>query len=468
MKVKIGLEIHVAISNTKTKLFCSCPNKVVKEPNSICCPTCIGLPGSKPRVNREVINSAIGMASALNCRFPGEMFFSRKVYEYVDLPKGYQVTQYELPLGREGLIQIKSDGKLKKIRITRIHLEEDPGKIIHVGGDITRAKYTLVDYNRSGVPLCEIVTEPDFKSPEEVRLFLAKLSSILDYLGVYDASREGALRVDANISLEGGVRVEIKNITSFKDVETALKYEIVRQGNLVKGGKKVERETRAWNSALKVTKSLRTKEEESEYGYIYDGDLPKISLDRSKIEVIKNKMPELPDQRFRRFVRDYHLPEKVAESIVSEWDLAELFEQVAKGIDPRLAGTWISGYLKKTLNWHGLMFRESGLKPEWIVSLLKMFKAGKITDRNAEMAIRRMVEEKRKPEGIIRKHNLGKAALDLDSVVKKVLDKNKQALEDYKKGEEKALHFLVGQVMRETRGQADAGEIRKAILKLLK
>lgn len=462
MKVKIGLESHIQL-NTKSKIFCGCANPVnVKEepePNTVACDTCLGLPGTKPRTNRVVVEMALKVALALNCRMAKETYFSRKTYFYPDMNKNFQITQYEIPIAEKG--SMESAGK--KINIRRVHMEEDPAKLVHIGG--LGGKHVLVDYNRAGIPLIEIVTEPDFTSPEEARLYLQKLESILEYLGVYDSASSAVMKSDANISLEGGMRIEVKNITGTKDIERALKFEIMRQGNLIKRGMEVKRETRMWNPDLGATQSMRGKEEEEEYGYIFEPDLTMLEISTGMVSAAKKSLPELPDQRFRRFVKQYELPEKVAESVISELDLAELFEQIAKKVSPKLAGTWVSGYLKKTLNWHNLRFRESGLKKEWIISLLKMFESGRITDRNAEMVIRYMVEDKQPPEKIIKKHKLGKAALDLDSIVKRVLEKNMQAVKDYKAGEEKALHFLVGQVMREAKGQVDAQDIRKAILK---
>ncbi len=465
MKVKIGLESHIQL-NTKSKIFCGCANPVnmkeEPEPNTVACDTCLGLPGTKPRANKAVVEMALKVALALNCRMAKETYFSRKTYFYPDMNKNFQITQYEIPIAEKG--SMESAGK--KIGIRRVHMEEDPAKLVHIGG--LGGKHVLVDYNRAGIPLIEIVTEPDFTSPEEARLYLQKLESILEYLGVYDSASSAVMKSDANISLEGGMRIEVKNITGTKDIERALKFEIMRQGNLIKRGMEVKRETRMWNPDLGATQSMRGKEEEAEYGYIFESDLTMLEISTGMVSAAKKSLPELPDQRFRRFVKQYELPEKVAESVISELDLAELFEQIAKRVSPKLAGTWISGYLKKTLNWHNLRFRESGLRKEWVISLLKMFESGRITDRNAEMVIRYMVEEKRPPEKIIKKHSLGKAALDLDAVVKKVLEKNKKAAEDYRKGEKKALHFLVGQCMKETRGQADANEIKKSILRLLK
>lgn len=462
MKVKIGLETHVQL-NTKSKVFCGCANPVnlKKEPrpNTLTCDTCLGMPGTKPRANKAVVEMALKVALALDCRMAKETCFSRKTYFYPDMNKNFQITQYEIPVAEGGTLE--SAGR--RIGIRRVHMEEDPAKLVHVGG--LGGKHVLVDYNRAGIPLIEIVTEPDFANPEEARLYLQKLETILEYLGVYDSASSAVMKSDANISLEGGARIEVKNITGTKDIEKALKYEIVRQGNLIKRELEVKRETRMWNPALGVTQSMREKEEEAEYGYIFEPDLTMLEISAKMIQSIKKSLPELPDQRFRRFVKQYGLPEKVVESVVSELDLAELFEQIARKVNPKLAGTWVSGYLKKTLNWHNMRFRESGLRKEWVISLLRMFESGRITDRNAEMVIRYMIEEKQPPERIIKEHRLGKAALDLGSIVKRVLEKNKQAVKDYRAGEEKALHFLVGQVMRDAKGQVDAQDIRKAILK---
>lgn len=469
MNVKIGLESHVQVVS-KSKLFCGCRNpfalKREPEPNTLTCPTCLGLPGAKPRVNRYVIELGLKVALALQSRVSAGMFFSRKTYFYPDQSKNFQITQYEVPLALGGKVELKMGHKSKVVRIKRLHLEEDPAKIIHLGG--LGGKHVLLDYNRAGSPLIEIVTEPDFETPEEARFYLQKLESILEYLGIYDPSVLGIIKSDANISIENGERIEVKNITGSKDIERALKYEIIRQRNLLKRGQKPERETRAWNPQLGVTQSLRGKEEEEEYGYIFEPDLTEIVFRKECIENLRKNLPELPDEKYEKFVKQFKLPEKVAESIVSEPDLAELFENVSKGLSPKLAGTWIAGYLKKTLNWNNLKFRESGLKPEWIVSLLKTFQKGKVSDRGAEFTIRKMVEEKKPPETIIRKYGFGKEDLDLENTVLGILEKNKKAVKDYRRGEKKVLEFLVGQVMRETGGQADAKEVRKTLKRKLK
>ena len=468
MKVKIGLETHVQL-NSLTKIFCGCKNPVnIKEeaePNSLTCDTCLGFPGSKPRLNSKVVELAAKVSVALSCKIAPEMFFSRKTYFYPDMSKNFQITQYEVPLASEGFMEIDLGGKNRKIKIRRVHIEEDPAKIVHIGG--LGGKYTLIDYNRSGIPLIEIVTEPDFESPQEARAYLHKLIMILEYLGVYDTASQAVVKSDANISMEGGAKVEIKNITGEKEVEEALNFEIIRQKSLIASGSQVKRQTRMWNPALGSTQELRGKEEESEYGYIAEPDLPKFTIQKQLAEKIKKDLPELPGQKLQRFISEYRLPEAVAESLISEIDIANLFEISAKSIDPKIAGGFISGDLKKTLNWNNLKLKQSGIKNEWIVSLLKTFVDGKITDKNAEIAIRKMVEDKKSDREVIEKYHLGKTEINLDEFLNKVINNNKKAMEDYKNGEKKAMEFLVGQAMKETRGQIDAKEIRKKLMKII-
>ena len=472
MKIKIGLETHVQL-NSKSKIFCGCKNPVnlkeEAEPNSLTCEICLGFPGSKPVLNKRIVELASKIALALGCKIPDEMFFSRKTYFYPDMSKDFQITQYEVPLGLEGKLSFDLNGKKKTIRIKRIHIEEDPAQLVHVGG--IGGKYVLIDYNRAGIPLVEIVTEPDFESPEEARLYLSKLTMILEYLGMYDPTTQAVLKSDANISLnpEGveGTRVEIKNITGTKEVEDALKYEIIRQRNLISKSMQVKRETRTWNPDIGSTHEMRGKEEEAEYGYIFEPDLTKIELPEQFLDSIKKEIPELPDEKYERFVKKHKIQAKLAESLISEKPIADLFEEISKKINPEIVASFLAGYLKKTLNWNNLKYKTSGLEDEWIFELLEEFQKGKITDRNAEQTIRKMVEEKKSAKEIIKKYNLGKSEIDLESVLKKVLDTNKQAVHDFKKGEKKALEFLIGQVMKETRGQVDATEIRKGLKKNL-
>lgn len=453
--MKIGLEVHVALT-TETKLFCGCPNAVSKEPNTLTCEYCIGLPGSKPRLNAKAVQYGVMIGSALNCKFPREMFFSRKSYFYPDMGKNFQITQYEIPIAAEGFLEI--DGK--NIRIRRINLEEDPARIVHVG-TITKAEYLLMDYNRSGVPLCEVVTEPDFSSTKEARDFLQHLSSILEYLGVYDPNIEGSMRVDANISL-AETRVEIKNISGFKEVERALNYEIIRQQNLLRRGQRVVMETRAWDALGGVTRSLRIKEVEEEYGYIFEPDLPRITLAKEKIERIKSQLPELASQKIERYAK-MGVEKELAIAITSEPSLAEMFEHVCKSADAQLAARWFAGEIQKTLNYNNLRMKDIKIKPEYLIKLLKFVEIKKVTERTAELMLRDMLLNPKDPEELI----IGRARIFdekvLEPIVKEVLNDNAQAIIDYKSGKSEVFNFLVGQVMRKTQGRGDPETIRKLL-----
>ena len=463
--MKCGLEIHIQL-NTRSKIFCGCQNPTNLEdpkPNSLTCEICFGMPGSRPKLNKEVVEVGRKIALTLGCKIAEEMYFSRKTYFYPDNSKDFQITQYEVPLGTGGGIKILSEGKEKIINIKRIHLEEDAAKTVHIGGMIG-GKYSLIDYNRSGVPVAEIVTEPDITNPQEARAVIQKLITILEYLGVYDSSSRAVIKSDANVSVYGGERVEVKEITGAKEIEEALQYEIVRQSNLVKSGNKVKPEVRTWNPEIKSTHSVRMKEGEEEYGYIFEPDLPYVENKKEYLEKIRKGLPELPSQKVERFVKEYKIQKGLSESIASEKELAYLFEQVAKKVKPDLAATWIAGYLKKTLNWNGLLFRNSGLKAEWIIDLLLSFQKGELTDRNAELAIRKMVEEKKSAQEIIKKYDLAKESVDLERVVKEIIKKNPKAVEDARK-DPKAINFLVGLILKETKGKADAQEVRKFILK---
>jgi len=460
--MKIGLEIHVQLT-TASKLFCGCPNTVAKEPNSIVCDYCIGLPGTKPRINKKAFDYGIKVALALNCKLPGETFFSRKNYLYPDMAKNFQITQYEIPLARDGWLKANK----KKIRISRINLEEDPARIVHIG-TITEAKYVLVDYNRSGTPLCEIVTDPDFSSPKEARLFLQELSSILQYLGIFDPDIEGSIRVDSNISL-GEVRVEVKNISGFKDVEKALNYEIIRQKNLLKRNKAVLRETRAWDAPAGVTRSLRLKEEEEDYGYIFEPDLPKLSISRSDITKIKKTLPELASKKIKRYKKQFKIPNDLSVSITSEPDLAEFFEAVVKEIKPEIAANFFAKELKKTLNYNNLRISKTGIKPWHIMKLLKMVENKEITIKTAEFTAREMVLKPTDPEKLIRVKKMTRIYDEkaLEPIVKQVISNNTNTVLDYKSGKSEAFHFLVGQAMKKTQGRGDPETIRKLLRRLL-
>lgn len=460
MKAMIGIEIHIHLL-TKSKLFCSCSTDYEdKEPNMSVCPICLGFPGSKPKVNKKVIDSAILVAKALNCKINPEIFFSRKSYFYPDMPKNFQITQYEVPLGVNGYLEIPN----KKIRIRRVHIEEDPAKLVHVGGDITSATSVLVDYNRSGVPLLEIVTEPDFESTKEVREFLSKLSSILEHLEVFDPNKEASLRVDANISLEGGERAEVKNITGFANVQKALDYEIIRQENLRRMGKTVERETRHFDADTRTTVTLRKKEFEEDYGYIFEPDLTKIEITRAWIKSLK--MPELPDKRVERFVKYYKIPKQAGVIVFTDKSLADFFEDCSKIYkNYKQLARWIVTDLLKSLNWNNLRIKESKVKPKTFVELLELIDKKTITESLAKEIIKEYVPTGKSPKQIVKDNELIviKDKGEIEKVALKVIKENKKAVEDYNAGVEKALEFLVGQVLKKTGKRIDPKIVRKII-----
>ncbi|HIQ50161.1 MAG TPA: Asp-tRNA(Asn)/Glu-tRNA(Gln) amidotransferase subunit GatB [Nanoarchaeota archaeon] len=460
MKVKIGLETHVQLA-TKTKLFCSCSieNLSEAEPNTRVCDICLGFPGSKPVLNKKAVDIGIKIALALNCKIHREFFFSRKSYFYPDMAKNFQISQYEIPLASNGYLIVNG----KKIRIKRVHLEEDPARIIHVGKSITEAKYTLLDYNRSGIPLVEIVTEPDIESPKEAREYLKTLMLILEYLGVFDP-KEHLMKSDANISLEGGERVEIKNITGFREVENALNFEILRHKNLLKRGIKPERETRMWDPVTKTTKSLRKKEEEEEYGYIFEPDLVKIVLTEEQINAIKQSLPEMPQEKFEKYL-SMGLNKEIAFTISSDLQLAIFFESLLDEFSPNQIDSWIL-VLKKILNYNDVLLSETKLKKEHFSLLVKKALSGEISDRAFELILREVVFYPEKLEMLLKEYQKISGE-KLKEIVLKVIENNKKAVEDYKSGEEKALNYLVGQVMKEIKGKGDAKEIRKIILELL-
>jgi len=461
-KAIFGLEIHVQLA-TKSKLFCSCStNYESVEPNENTCPICTGFPGARPKLNKTAIEYGLLVAKALNCKINREIFFSRKNYFYPDLPKNFQITQYELPLAVNGYLRITG----KDIRIRRIHLEEDPGKLIHYGGDITSAEYTLIDYNRSGIPLLEIVTEPDFTSTKEIREFLTKLQSILEHLGVFDSTREASMRIDTNISLEGGERVEIKNLSGFKNIEKAINYEIVRQEHLKRVGIPIERETRHFDPQTKTTVSLRKKEFEEDYGYIFEPDLPKIEISEEWLKSLEEKLPELPDMRIDRFIKEYGLREREAKIIVyTDKALADFFEDCCRIYrNPKEIAKWIVTDLLKCLNWHGISIKESKVNPEIFVELLKLIENGKITERFAKEIIKEIVTTGESPKEIIKKKGLEKINEEkLEKIVENVLNENRKAVEDYKAGKMKALQFLIGIVLKETKMTADPKKVREII-----
>ncbi|MFB6214038.1 MAG: Asp-tRNA(Asn)/Glu-tRNA(Gln) amidotransferase subunit GatB [Candidatus Nanohaloarchaea archaeon] len=478
VEVKIGLETHVQL-DTDTKLFCGCPNSEAEEPNTHVCETCLGHPGSKPRLNKQVLEEAVKTSLALDCDINEDVFFSRKTYFYPDMNKNYQITQYEVPVGGTGSIDIKVGDSQKEVSISRLHMEEDPAKLEHVGGSVADAEYTRVDYNRSGTPLLEIVTEPVFESPEEARAYLQQLSRMLEYLGVYEPESDYAIKSDANISIEGGARVEVKNITGTAGIEKALSYEISRQRQLKRRNREVEQETRSYSADQEITERLREKEHEEDYGYIFDPDLTRQELDEKFREEMKDEIPELPHEKFERFKQQYGISDKQVESLITDPALADDYEELAEEHDPELTASWLTGELKKTLNYIDVGYSESAVSLRFLHELLTLIEEDEISDRNAEKLVREEVEEptlltdsaemsmdveeSRLRERAEDQDLLKAEESEVDEIVEKVIEENPDAVEDYESGEEGALNFLVGQVMQSSGGKADPKTAREKI-----
>jgi aspartyl-tRNA(Asn)/glutamyl-tRNA(Gln) amidotransferase subunit B len=475
--VRIGLEVHVQLTSLNTKLFCGCSSDYKgKDPNSLTCPVCLGIPGALPVLNEKAVEYAVMAALALKCKISERMFFFRKNYYYPDLPKNFQISQYDkaggVPLAMDGFLDVDVGKRRKKIRIGRVHLEEDPGRLIHQGA-IDTSPYTLVDYNRSGIALMEIVTDPDLDSPKEARIFLQKLRSILEHLGIFSGKLEGSMRCDANISLTGGTRVEVKNISSFKEVERALSFEIMRQKNLVKKGLAVQLETRHWDETRRVTISLRMKEEEHDYRYFPEPDLVPIVISDAFIEEVKGRMPELPEARIRRFVEAYSLPKYDAEVLVSDKALADFFERTMNLYDrPKEVSNWMMGDLLRNLNENNLELTESKISPEHLVEMIKLIDDGVISGKIGKRVLPEMVLTGKNPSQIIKEKGLVKISSrdELQNIVEKVFAENPKCVEDAI-ADENAVNFLVGQLMKATKGKADpqlANQIIQEKLKSLK
>jgi aspartyl-tRNA(Asn)/glutamyl-tRNA(Gln) amidotransferase subunit B len=449
MKMLIGFEVHQQLA-TERKMYCDCPtNYQDVPPNTNVCPICTGMPGSKPMPpNEQTINAAIEIALMLGCKIiiDKSVYIQRKHYDYPDLPSGYQRTS--LPIGL--------NGELQGVRIREVHLEEDPGQYDPTSG--------TVDFNRSGVPLVEIVTEPDMHSPEEARNFLRQLVRVLEYSGKVRPEAGGAMRTDTNISLEGGGRVEVKNINSVKGAYRAIKFEVIRQKAKLERGESVTRETRAFLESQKSTVSMRVKELEEDYRYIPDPDIFPLVIDSARVKSIKASMPEAPHLRERRLVEQYKIDPAAASVIVSERELADLFEVVAKQIDPKLAATWFRTKLKKVLNYMKLSAADVKFTPKQIVSLLRMVDKGEITPEQGELVLRELVKHPSDPRKLLQKLGLKRLKpAELRAAITKAIRANPGAVKDYRAGKEEALHFLAGKAMELTRGRADPRKIVKLL-----
>jgi aspartyl-tRNA(Asn)/glutamyl-tRNA(Gln) amidotransferase subunit B len=474
----IGLEVHAQML-TETKIFCRCSTRFGSEPNTQTCPVCIGMPGVLPVLNKKALEFTIKTGLAMKCKISSYSRFARKNYFYPDLPKGYQISQYELPVCEQGHVEIVVDGKIKKIGITRIHMEEDAGKNIHessppkAGG----GNYSFVDLNRAGVPLMEIVSEPDIRRPGEAVEYMKKLRAILRYLDVCDGNMEqGSLRCDANVSVRPagqdglGVKTEIKNLNSFKFVEKALEYEIERQIKILKEGGKIIQETRLWNYERGMTESMRTKEEAHDYRYFPEPDLVPIMADQQLIDEIKRSLPELPDAKRKRFVSEHGLPEYDADLMTSEKSLADWFEEVVHlGGQPKAVSNWIMGDLMRLLNEENKPFEDCSLKPKQLVDMLRLIDKGTISGKIAKTVFEEMYKTGKDPESIVREKGLVQIsdAGEIEKIVDDVIAKNSKEVARYRSGEEKLLGFFVGLVMKLSKGRANPQLVNELLKKKL-
>ncbi len=465
----IGLEVHAHL-NTKTKCFCSCSSEFGQKPNSQTCPVCLGFPGSLPVLNESALQLALKAALALNCRISQFIKFDRKNYFYPDLPKNFQISQYDLPLSHDGWLYINTTSGEKKIRIKRAHLEEDAGKLIHP----QQEKVSFVDFNRSGIPLLEIVSEPDISSPQEAYDYLTRLKSILEYLEVSDCNmEEGSLRCDANISLTArgtqrllGKKVELKNMNSFKGVKQALAYEVKRQAALLDKQKKVVQETRLWSETQNTTVSMRSKEQAHDYRYFPEPDLVPFVLDEKYIQKIKQSLPELPKAKAERFVREYKIPEYDAGVLTGDKYLADYFEQCVKLYpQAKIISNWIMTELLAHLHSRNLEVRYLKLTAKNFVDIFRMIDEGVISGKIAKEILPQLLDGKNQAREIVKKKRLVQITdtKELAGIIEAVIAENAKPVCDYRQGKLEALSFLVGQTMRKSRGKANPGIVNKIL-----
>ena len=471
----IGLEVHAQLL-TDSKIFCGCSTQFGAPPNTHVCPVCLGLPGALPVLNRRVVEFAVRAGLALGCTINRSSIFARKNYFYPDLPKGYQISQYEAPLAAGGLVEYDTAAGRRRVGITRVHLEEDAGKSLHDGfGDSDR--YTYVDYNRSGVPLIEIVTEPEIRSAAEAGEFFSRLRAILLAIGVNDGNmEEGSLRCDANVSVRPqgetafGVKAEVKNLNSFRYVQRALEYEIDRQIDIVQSGGRVTQETRLWDSGGGRTVAMRSKEEAHDYRYFPEPDLPPLLLSEAWIERVRATMPELPEARRRRFVAEYALPEYDAALLTQSPALADYFEKTAAAAgNPKSASNWIMGELSRKLNELGAGIEQTPLAPDALAGLIRLVESGTISGPVAKDVFETMCASGRAASDIVEAEGLGRIDDEaaLQAIVAEVLAANESAVAQFRAGKQQTFGFLVGQVIKATRGKGNPALVNALLKKAL-
>ncbi len=470
-EIVIGLEVHLQL-NTKSKVFCGCSADFGSAPNTQVCPVCLGFPGSLPVLNRRALELGAKVAIALNCRIAKNIRFDRKNYFYPDLPKDYQISQFGQPLAQHGAVSIIIGGTDKKIEIRRVHLEEDTGKLFH------QKESSLIDFNRCGIPLLEIVSEPDINSPEEAYLYLTALKSILEYIDVSDCNmEEGSLRCDANISLrkkadkELGTKTEIKNMNSFKGVKMALEYEAKRQMDLLEGGERIIQETRLYNAEKAVTEPMRSKEEAHDYRYFPEPDLAPFNFEESFLRAIEKDMPELPGPKRDRFVKDYQLSDYDAKIIVSDKSIADYFEKCANLYsNPKTIANWLMGDILAYMKEYNLSIKDLNLKPEHLSGMLKMIDSGVITGKIAKTLLIEIIQTGRDPEKLIKEKGLEQISdVNLiEDAVMQVITENPKIVSDFKGGKENAIMALVGKVMQKTKGKANPNKVNEMLREKLK
>ena len=467
----IGLEVHAQLK-TQSKIFCSCSTTFGKSANENTCPVCLGMPGVLPVLNKKALQLAMRACLATNCRIAPMNRFARKNYFYPDLPKGYQISQFELPLGLGGYVNIRVNGVKKKIGLTRIHMEEDAGKLIH-GDNLGSPGKSYVDFNRTGIPLVEIVSEPDLRSGEEAREYLTQLKSILEYAEVSDCNMEkGGLRCDANVSVrpegqkEFGIRTETKNLNSFRFVQRAIEYEVDRQIKILEQGDSIIQETRLYDSNKGVTFSMRSKEEAHDYRYFPEPDLVPVEISDEWIKETMGELPELPEKKRERFIQNYKIPEYDAGVLTASKEIADYYEKSASLYPEfKVISNWVMGELLRELKNDGQKINESPIKPEDLVELLKLIDKGTLSAKMAKTVFEEMYQSSKSAIEIVNKKGLAQItdSSTIENLVDEILQLNTDQVEQYRNGKEKVFGFLVGQIMKQSKGQADPALVNKLL-----